>query len=220
MRNLIALAIGLCIAFTTTAQPPEKTQEALKRVLLKELTKRKQKDSLLDIYNAAKSGKGNGTFSTNITTIQTYFISKRSVQQFEQTLNNYQRMPCEYLEGGSSPEYAYVMSGRNDESDMFRVQYQDNKAGKLTDIQVEFGLDGIIKTITYRLTEDNINTDKTGSYINRIKSAGYTYDIASTRIGQSYNPLVVYAKHTSNKVRVRILPSEYGTLITVMRSYN
>ena len=91
-----------------------------------------------------------------------------------------------------------------------------NKAGKLTDIQVEFGLDGIIKTITYRLTEDNINTDKTGSYINRIKSAGYTYDISSTSIGQSYNPLVFYAKHTTNKVRIRMLPSEYGTLITCL----
>lgn len=221
MRNLIALAIGLLIAFSATAQSPTpKEQEQLKKALLKALNQRKAKDSIKQYYESlpVTTGVGNKTFSDNIKIVQSYFINKRTLKQFESTLHSYERSTFEYVEGGYSPEIAYVIDGYNSEADIIRVSYTNISAdGKSLDIQVEFGLDNIIKTICFRVVEDDINTDKIGSYIAKIKTAGYDYDIASTRIANRYAQNVVYAKNSQNKVKVRLLPSEYGTLITVMR---
>lgn len=220
----IALAIGLFLScIQVNAQPDEQQLKALKAMLFNELTKvrseRKADSIIRATYSEERTGTGTGTFSSDILVVQSYFTSKRKINQFEKTLNKWVCSPYEETDGGN-PELAYVIDGKNDETKIFTLTYDNtDKKGKEDNIRVEFGLDSTIRTISFRIIEDDINVDQIGNYIQKMKSIGYEFDIASTRIGQSYTdyPVVTYAKNTKNKIRVRFLQSSVGTLVTVMK---
>jgi hypothetical protein len=224
MKSITLIALTCCLCLFANAQPSKEEQQKLKRVLLMQLTKirnERKADSIIKAtYSIAATGKGSGTFSNNILILQTYFTTKRKIHQFEKSLNSWQRT---FDEGADiSPEIKYAAQGTiDDESLIYRVIYDNtDKSGQDLNIIVEFGVDSIIKAITFRMVEDNINVDKAGNYISKLKNAGYVFDIASTRIAEKYgHNNVTYAKNPANKVKVRMLENENGTLITVVKGW-
>ncbi len=164
------------------------------------------------------TGKGNSTFSVNIKTLQTFFTNKKTVKQFERSLRDWSRDDYEYT-GGGSPEIAYAMGQSGNNRLIFRGTYREviDVDNYLT-YQIEFGLDSVIGTITFRIPE-RITSDNTSHYISQLVAAGYVIDKPSTRVALAYDNPAIYAVNPHNRVKVRLLSSsDYSTLVTVMKS--
>jgi hypothetical protein len=141
---------------------------------------------------------GNNTFSVSFRNLESYFTKKRTVQEFEKTLDHFEKR-------WYASDTVKYENGRIKIRMAYNIMHNDEMAD---DIKLEFGKDQIINTISCVLVEDKLHVNKLNEFLQQLKLAGYEYDLGYTRLNRRLSKRT-YFYNRSKKISVSLLCLEY-----------